>query len=233
VKELFHYFFYSIRKRGLGQTFYFFLLKISNKYFDYKFGLDTSSDVELDNLVFISENKKEGENYGTISPLLFNKIMRTIPIGTDDVFIDFGSGKGRILLLASQFGFCKIKGVEFSPELNIIAQNNILKWMRYFPNTKGKFQLIESDVLLYKFNHTENILYLYNPFSEMILIPLLQNIQKSMKYYERQIFIIYVNQHYNSVIENYNFFLYKEIDLINKKCFIYSNQIIKSEQDIN
>ena len=88
-------------------------------------------------------------------------------------------------------------------------------------------------MLLYKFNHTENILYLYNPFSEMILIPLLQNIQKSMKYYERQIFIIYVNQHYNSVIENYNFFLYKEIDLINKKCFIYSNQIIKSEQDIN
>ena len=159
--------------------------------------------------------------------------MRTIPIGTDDVFIDFGSGKGRILLLASQFGFCKIIGVEFSPELNIIAQNNILKWMRYFPNTKGKFQLIESDVLLYKFNHTENILYLYNPFSEMILIPLLQNIQKSMKYYERLIFIIYVNQHYNSVIENYNFFLYKEIDLINKKCFIYSNQIIKSEQDIN
>ena len=105
--------------------------------------------------------------------------------------------------------------------------------MRYFPNTKGKFQLIESDVLLYKFNHTENILYLYNPFSEMILIPLLQNIQKSMKYYERQIFIVYVNPYYNSIIENYNFFLYKEIDLINKKCFIYSNQIIKSEQDIN
>ena len=233
MKELFKYFFYSIRKRGLGQTFIFFLLKISNKYFDYKFGLDTSSDVELDNLVFISENKKEGENYGTISPLLFNKIMRTIPIGTDDVFIDFGSGKGRILLLASQFGFCKIKGVEFSPELNIIAQNNILKWMRYFPNTKGKFQLIESDVLLYKFNHTENILYLYNPFSDVILIPLLQNIQKSIKYYERQIFIVYVNPYYNSIIENYNFFLYKEIDLINKKCFIYSNQIIKSEQDIN
>ena len=88
-------------------------------------------------------------------------------------------------------------------------------------------------MLLYKFNHTENRLYLYNPFSEMILIPLLQNIQKSMKYYERQIFIVYVNPYYNSIIENYNFFLYKEIDLINKKCFIYSNQIIKSEQDIN
>ena len=139
MKELFNYFFYSIRKRGLGQTFIFFLLKISNKYFDFKFGLDTSSDVELDNLVFISENKKEGVNYGTIYPLLFNKIMRTIPIGTDDVFIDFGSGKGRILLLASQFGFCKIIGVEFSPELNIIAQNNIIKWI----SVCTKFDIID------------------------------------------------------------------------------------------
>jgi tRNA1(Val) A37 N6-methylase TrmN6 len=40
-------------------------------------------------------------------------------------FVDFGSGKGRVLLIASQFPFCQVIGVEFDRRLHAIAQENI------------------------------------------------------------------------------------------------------------
>jgi predicted RNA methylase len=40
-------------------------------------------------------------------------------------FVDFGSGKGRVLLVASHYPFREVVGVEFSPELQKIAEGNI------------------------------------------------------------------------------------------------------------
>jgi tRNA1(Val) A37 N6-methylase TrmN6 len=41
------------------------------------------------------------------------------------IFLDFGSGKGRTLLLASQFPFKRITGVGGAEELHRVAQQNI------------------------------------------------------------------------------------------------------------
>jgi len=40
-------------------------------------------------------------------------------------FVDYGSGKGRVLLVASDYAFKKIVGVEFSKVLNDVAVANI------------------------------------------------------------------------------------------------------------
>ena len=49
------------------------------------------------------------------------------------LFIDFGSGKGRALLLASELPFKKIVGIEFSPPLHEIARAN---WRNYLSATQ-------------------------------------------------------------------------------------------------
>lgn len=43
-------------------------------------------------------------------------------------FLDYGSGKGRVLLAASQFPFRRVLGVELSPTLHNIALRNISIW---------------------------------------------------------------------------------------------------------
>jgi predicted RNA methylase len=48
-------------------------------------------------------------------------------------FIDFGCGKGRAALLASEFGFREVVGVELNTKLAEIAQTNVTKW-----NSQGK-----------------------------------------------------------------------------------------------
>src|ERR687885_509057 len=50
-----------------------------------------------------------------------HRLLRDIAISEDDVLIDFGSGKGRVLFLAAHYGFRKIIGVELSAKLNQIA----------------------------------------------------------------------------------------------------------------
>jgi len=45
------------------------------------------------------------------------------------VFIDFGSGKGRTLLLACKYPFHSIIGIEISPALCEIATDNINKYL--------------------------------------------------------------------------------------------------------
>jgi hypothetical protein len=46
----------------------------------------------------------------------------------DFVFIDLGSGKGRTLLMASDYPFRRIVGVELLPALHQIAQENLSKY---------------------------------------------------------------------------------------------------------
>jgi len=53
---------------------------------------------------------------------------------TDYLFIDIGSGKGKLLLLASQFPFSGIVGIEYAPALHATAVNNIKR----FRNKAGR-----------------------------------------------------------------------------------------------
>ena len=59
------------------------------------------------------------EYRAAIEPARFRKVLASLQIAFHDyTFIDFGSGKGRALLLASEFPFKRIIGLEFSPELH-------------------------------------------------------------------------------------------------------------------
>ena len=98
--------------------------------FDRKFGVDTDGEFGgwtfLSDLNIPSPNWIEGHNYAGIEPERFFAIFEKLPVRFEDfVFIDFGSGKGRALLLASEYPFKKIIGIEFSPQLNAIAKRNI------------------------------------------------------------------------------------------------------------
>jgi hypothetical protein len=98
--------------------------------FDVQYGVDTDGDINgwthLSDLNIPSSNWIYGRDYAPIEPERFRAIFTRLNIGFQDfVFVDFGSGKGRALLLASEFPFKRVVGLEFSPELHQIAQANI------------------------------------------------------------------------------------------------------------
>jgi SAM-dependent methyltransferase len=87
--------------------------------------------------------------------------LRHIPISEDDVFLDLGCGKGRVVLQAAERPFKRVIGVELSPELVAVAQENL-----HAARAKLRCQdvdLIEADITTWPIPDDVTILYAYNP----------------------------------------------------------------------
>src|SRR5437868_798915 len=64
--------------------------------------------------------------YQPTDPAFFHEMICRLPAKFRDfTFIDLGSGKGRTLLMASDYCFRRIIGVEHLPTLHSIAQENV------------------------------------------------------------------------------------------------------------
>jgi SAM-dependent methyltransferase len=134
-----------------------------------------------------------GGQYQPSEPELFHEILRAVPVRLAGcTFIDLGSGKGRTLLMASDYEFGRIIGVELLKELNAVARGNI---ERYRSDQQKCFN-IEShcgDARGFQFPAEPTILYLFNPFPEYVLKTVLANLRESVESSPRTVFVVYHN----------------------------------------
>lgn len=198
----------SLKQYGLWATILKVYILIIDFCFDIKYGIGTRKLIKLNDLTIKSNNKERGANYQAtrVIPLrkLFHKIQLMIPAGS--VFVDFGCGKGRVLLIAAQFGFSQAIGVEFAHELCEIATHNCANY-KAKTAVRTQFQIIETDVVDYPININENVFFMFNPFDEVVLGKVLKNITLSLKTLYRRILIIYYNPRYGNYIEKHEDFV--------------------------
>jgi SAM-dependent methyltransferase len=108
----------------------------------------------------------------------------------DFTFIDLGSGKGRVLLMASEYPFRKIIGVEFMPELHRAGQKNVSG----FASDRRQCRQIESicmDARDFQFPAEPLVVYLFNPFSESTFTRVLENLRQSIEQAPRPVYLAY------------------------------------------
>lgn len=107
-------------------------------------------------------------------------------------FIDIGSGKGRVLLMASDYPFRRILGVELLPDLHRVAQENIRK----YKSDWQKCPTIESmcgDAREFVFPPEPLLLYLFSPLPESGFVRFLANLERSRRDHPRPLLLIYHN----------------------------------------
>src|SRR5207248_4009406 len=83
-------------------------------------------------------------------------------------FIDFGSGKGRVLLIAAGLPFRAVVGIEFSRELHEIAVQNIAR----FPSDLICAGVVTSrcgDAASFPLPPSNLVCYFHNPFGPPVL----------------------------------------------------------------
>jgi len=106
-------------------------------------------------------------------------------------FVDIGSGKGRILLLASRFPFRKIVGVEFHPKLCEIAKNNLRKYRRAQQKCRD-FEVHCADATVFPFPQSGKlVLYLFNPFGAVMVEKFLEHLGEALHRSQREVWVIY------------------------------------------
>ena len=165
--------------------------------YDFDHGVDTTwATVSMRTRI---RELLSGGRYQPSEPSLFHQILRALPVAPDGfTFIDLGSGKGRTLLMASDYPFQRIIGVEFLGELNAVACENIA---RYHGDRQKSFALESraGDARDFAFPEDPTVLYLFNPFPENVLLTVLTNLHDSWTCLPRPLYVLYHNLVHESV----------------------------------
>src|ERR1700683_1463704 len=135
--------------------------------------------------------------YQPTEPDLFREMLETFSQQScfdfrDFTFIDLGSGKGRTLLMASDYPFRRILGVELLPELHRTARENLSE---YKSETQKCFALesICTDATEFRFPLEPTVLFLFNPFPEAGLRRVIGGLERSVREHPRAVYVVYHN----------------------------------------
>lgn len=131
--------------------------------------------------------------YQPTEPGLFQEMLASLEIDFHEFeFIDIGSGKGRVLLMAADYPFRRVIGIELLPALHQVAQENI---RRYKGSSQQCFEIeaICGDAREFLFPLEPLVVYLFNPLPEAGLAELMATLERSLQQRPRQAFLIYHN----------------------------------------
>lgn len=163
------------------------------RYGDLDYDWDHMVDTTRANVPFRTQLAAAltGHQYFPSEPWLFEQIMQALPINFSQfTFIDLGSGKGRTLLMAAPYGFRRILGVEYMPELHRVAKENIRKFMSEYHCT-AEIESLCLDARDFRFPAEPLVLYMFNPFPEPVFVRVVENLRRSVEQRPRPAFIAY------------------------------------------
>ena len=147
-------------------------------FYEKPYGLDFS----LRDLSQIQNSQQHG--YAMTSDKAIKNIAQKIDF-TDKLFLDIGSGKGRVLHQAFKLGAYRCEGIEFSKKLNKIAEKNfdILNL-----NEACKSNCIDAAEFdrYYEFD----IFFLFNPFEDHLYEKVIDTLMSQCSFHKKQRSII-------------------------------------------
>lgn len=156
--------------------------------FDRRFNVDTGGFVELAELGITNA---DAAGYEATTQSAFVRILKSLRIHYEDFsFVDMGSGKGAVLLYASEFPFKRVIGVEFASALHEIAERNIVSYRSKSMKCK-KVTSLCMDATAYPIPPEPAVFYFGNPFKGAVLETVRANIEKSLMHHPREVIIIY------------------------------------------
>lgn len=124
--------------------------------FDWRIGVETSRNAVMPHHV--------GDRHG-YEPADVWQLPKLLPrheVDSDDVLIDVGAGKGRVLLFAvRQYAFRRVVGVEISPELAAVARANM---RALATDEQARVSVVEADAASWTVPDDATVLHLFNPF---------------------------------------------------------------------
>ena len=177
------------------------LQESSSQRFDRRFQVQTSGVVQTEQLDVPENRRAQAVEYLPTAASSLGWLLTKLPISHSDfVFVDLGSGKGRMLLVASEFPFRQVIGVELAQELHEIAEGNI----QQFRSRNIRCRCVKSvhqDATEFEFPNQPLVLFLFNPFSAEILRPVVDRLLASLQTEQRRVYVIYHNPQHGEIFQ--------------------------------
>lgn len=156
---------------------------LRNWIIDKQLGVETGGLLKLNEHDNIINFMYEPSSYKELD-LIFSKW----PVQENDHFIDFGCGKGRVLVAAARHGCRNLYGIDISGDLVQIAQRNM---EQLHLKSNIKYELLCMDAKKYEFDHRINWIFFYNPFQLKVFIHIFKALLRSLEYKPRKVTICF------------------------------------------
>lgn len=149
-------------------------------------GLDTDGVVTLEELDLAADGRR---NYGPSGWRTIDRLATAVPFGPDDVFVDYGAGKGRIVFLAARRPLRRVIGVELSPALAELARANVER-------SRGRLacrdvRIVCSDAIAWPVPDDATIAFFYSPFTGDIFRAVVDNLRRSVERRPRPLWVVH------------------------------------------
>jgi predicted RNA methylase len=177
----------SLQKNGLFST----ARKVGQRLY-YKYKRVDFSTQNIYDLTRVGNYENHGTAFVSTSKDFLKRVVDDLeksikkPL-VKELFVDYGSGKGSAIIHARDIGFKEAIGVEFALELHEIAESNIEKM-----NLKG-VKSVYADATTYPLPLDASVVYLFNPFDEIVMGKFIENIVKEKESFKRDVYFIYKN----------------------------------------
>ena len=107
------------------------------------------------------------------------------------------------MCVAAHNGFKRITGIDLSKKLCDAAKQNCNTTQEKIPEVE--FDIINNDAFYYDIPEDVDCIFMFNPFDEIIMSGVANNIHESLREHPREMKIIYVNPLHKSLFTNTGF----------------------------
>jgi SAM-dependent methyltransferase len=160
--------------------------RIGHLLYERRLGVDTGQRIELEELGVYAP----GRNY--YAPARWRdlpSILGRRDVGPDDVFLDVGSGMGRVVLQAARYPMKRVIGLELSEELNRLARQAVAASSKL----RCPVELVTGDAIEYQLPPDVTIVYFYNSFGGELFSRFLAGLIEAVDRDPRPLRFVYAN----------------------------------------
>lgn len=151
---------------------------------DRALGLETAEFVSVENLGL---DRQVAFDYGVAGWRSLQVILKRGDVKDDDVFADFGCGKGRVLYLASRYPFRRIVGIDLSARMAADARRNL--------RDQPRVQVVEANAAEWPIPDDLTFAFFHNPFPNAVFEAVTSNLVASLRRRQRRFRLIYRRPH--------------------------------------
>ena len=161
--------------------------------YDQQLGIDTAGYIEPQDLDLTPEEARRGKPYGATPPRIARHLIDLVAARAAEFsFVDIGSGKGRVLMIAAEYPFRRVIGLEHSRMLNEIAAENLRRFRSAHP-AAAPIELVTGDAARMKFPDGPLVLFLFNSLGAEAVTEFAAAVKAAYLQAPRKIVVIYYN----------------------------------------
>lgn len=156
-----------------------------------KYGIETTGEDELKHLDKKGIDISHSTIYMPAGYDMLEELFSQPLIKHCNHLLDIGCGKGRVLCVAAHFGFSHLEGLEFSKIFCKEAEANLEIIKQRIPSIK--YNIVNNDAFYFEIPTSVDCIFMFNPFDEIIMSGVINNIELSLKKNPRNLSVVYMN----------------------------------------